>query len=408
MRELAKKRLSANLKQSVRYLTLVFNDFFILALIFLFGALMYWYAESMKTMPNNLWFYHPLVGLFIWLPLLTGRLVTLIREADQQFLFTQDEEMGKYLSPMFRYSLILPFILEILLAGIIFPFATIKAGFTTAEYLLLIITALLLKVDQLEADVRNLYFGKRISFLVTSLLALVILLISSSFSTMLGLAATVLISIMFSVNFQPMFGKKMNVKKAFNWRYAVANEKARKDRIYSLFSMFTDVSEKQVSIRRRKYLDFLLPDSFKNSNPNLFLYRRSLLRNPEYLNLFVRMTVFAMLISWLVQDPWWALVMSGLVMFLTLYQLMPMATEFDSNIMYRVYPIVKDNRAYDLAKVLRLGIYIQWLLIGTVWLIVLPLNKTLFIAFIALIAVTLIIIYAYLPHKIKSISRNIR
>ncbi|WP_304231012.1 ABC transporter permease, partial [Lactobacillus kitasatonis] len=55
MRELAKKRLNENLRQSVKYLTLVFNDFFILALIFLVGALMFWYAEAMKTMPTNLW-----------------------------------------------------------------------------------------------------------------------------------------------------------------------------------------------------------------------------------------------------------------------------------------------------------------------------------------------------------------
>ena len=54
MRELANRRLSENLKQSVKYLTLVFNDFFILALIFLFGALMFWYAQAMRVIPNNL------------------------------------------------------------------------------------------------------------------------------------------------------------------------------------------------------------------------------------------------------------------------------------------------------------------------------------------------------------------
>ena len=96
MRELAKKRLNENLKQSVKYLTLVFNDFFILALIFLVGALMFWYAEAMKTMPTNLWFYKPLTGFILWLPLLTGRFVTLIKEADMQFLFTQDEQMDEY------------------------------------------------------------------------------------------------------------------------------------------------------------------------------------------------------------------------------------------------------------------------------------------------------------------------
>lgn len=65
MNNIAKKRLNENFKQSVKYLTLVFNDFFILALIFLFGALMFWYAQSMKIMPSNLWFYKPLVGILL-------------------------------------------------------------------------------------------------------------------------------------------------------------------------------------------------------------------------------------------------------------------------------------------------------------------------------------------------------
>lgn len=59
---------------------LVFNDFFIIALIFMFGALMFWYAQSMKTMPANLWFYKSIVGAILWLPLLAGHLVTLVKK----------------------------------------------------------------------------------------------------------------------------------------------------------------------------------------------------------------------------------------------------------------------------------------------------------------------------------------
>ena len=143
MRELANRRLSENLKQSVKYLTLVFNDFFILALIFLFGALMFWYAQAMRVIPNNLWFYKPLVGFIMWLPLLAGRLVTLLKEADMQFLFTQDEQMGEYLKPMIRYSMVLPTILIVLLGGILFPFATVKAGIPVWSYVILIILSLI-------------------------------------------------------------------------------------------------------------------------------------------------------------------------------------------------------------------------------------------------------------------------
>lgn len=65
MTDLIKNRLNKNFKKQMHYLTLVFNDFFILALIFLFGALMFWYAQNIKKWPNNLWFYKPLLAL-IW------------------------------------------------------------------------------------------------------------------------------------------------------------------------------------------------------------------------------------------------------------------------------------------------------------------------------------------------------
>lgn len=393
MRELANKRLKANFKESVKYLTLVFNDFFILALIFLFGALMFWYAQAMKTMPGNLWFYKPLVSFILWLPLLVGRLVTLINEADMQFLFTQDEQMDEYLKPMIKYSMILPTILIILVGGVLFPFATLKAGISGWAYWLMVVGTILLKACMLLIEKENLYFYYNLPRWATLAITLVALLIGALGSFIYPIEVVVLLAI-------PNFGAKKE-KGLFDWRYAVQSEKARKDRVYSVFSMFTDVAEKQVNIKRRRYLDFLLPKSIAKETPNLFLYRRSLLRNPEYLNLLVRMTIFAILISWLVQDWRWALGLSALVIFLTVYQLLPMATEFDSNIMYRVYPIVRDNRGSDLVKVLTSGLLIQWLLISICWLAVLPINLHLFEGIGILLIFTLLITYGYLAGKVK-------
>ena len=393
MRELAKKRLSENLKQSVKYLTLVFNDFFILALIFLFGALMFWYAQAMKTMPSDLWFYKPLVGLIMWLPLLTGHLVTLLKDADMQFLFTQDAKMSDYLKLMIKYSMVLPTILIVLLGGILFPFATIKAGITVWSYALIVIGTILLKGCMLLIEKENLYFYYNSPNWLSLVITLAVLLIGSLGSYIYPIEVVVMMII-------ARLGTKKD-KGIFDWRYAVESEKARKDRDYSIFSMFTDVAEKQVTIKRRKYLDFLLPKSIAKENPNLFLYRRSLLRNPEYLNLLVRMTVFAVLISWLVQDWRWALGLSCLVIFLTVYQLLPMATEFDSNIMYRVYPIVRDNRGKDLVKVLNLGLLIQWLLISILWLILLQTDVHLWASIVALFVFTMIINYGYLLVRVK-------
>lgn len=391
MRELAKKRLNANFKQSLKYLTLVFNDFFILALIFLFGALMFWYARAMRTMPSNLWFYKPIVGLVLWLPLLTGKLVTLLQEADMQFLFPQDEQMKQYLRPMIGYSMVLPTILIVLVSGILFPFATVKAGIPIWSYILLIISAIITKYWQLLLEKDNLYRTNKINQFLYLILPLILLIAGCYFS--IGYLILILILC--------FIASRVNHDKLFDWRYAVKSESTRKERVYSLFSMFTDVAEKQVVIRRRKYLDFLLPKSLAKENPNLFLYRRSLLRNPEYLNLLVRMTVFAILISWLVQDWRWALGLSALVSVMTAYQLLPMATEFDGNIMYRVYPIVRDKRGQDLVKVLALGLLMQWLLISIFWLILLPINLDLMAGIGLLLLVVLIIIYIYFPYHVN-------
>lgn len=401
MRELAQKRLRQNLKQSLKYLTLVFNDFFILAIIFLFGALMFWYAQSMKTMPAHLWFYRPLVGIILWLPLLTGRLATLFQEADQQFLFTQDEQVPQYLTAMYRYSLLLPWLLEILLLGIVAPFVTIKSGMIPGDYLLYALGLLIIKGTELLLEAKNLYFGKRCSVWLLDLFALLLAILGSYWPIVMLVIAIAGECLAFSLY-------KKQQRQLFDWRYAIAQEQARKDRVYSLYSMFTDVKERQVAIRRRKYLDFLLPKSLAKENPNRFLYRRSLLRNPEYLNLLVRMTAFAVLVSWLVQDWRWAAGLAALVIFLTVYQLLPMATEYDANIMYRVYPIVRQGRGQDLVHVLNLGLLLQWLLISLCWLLVLPINLNLAYAIVGLLVFVLLVNRLYLPYKVKANDKKLR
>ncbi|WEV50575.1 ABC transporter permease [Lactobacillus sp. ESL0731] len=395
MRRLAQIRLQHNLRQSLKYLMLVFNDFFILALIFLFGALMYWYAQSMKTIPQGLWFYRPLVAVLLWLPLLTGNLVTLLQHADLQFLLPQDEQMNLYLSPLVKYSMVLPTLLIALLAGILFPFATIKAGLAPVSYWEFAIVVWLGKILQLKITQQNLYFGRKISLVLVNLALLIVLCLAIMQPVLIRLLLVLLVAGVIAMHFF------LERKTLFDWRYAVALEEKRKNRVYTAFSMFTDVKEKQVTIKRRKYLDFLLPRSLKSENPNRFLYRRSLLRNPENLNLLVRMTAFAILISWLVQNWAWALGLSCLVIFLTAYQLLPMADEFDNNIMYRVAPILRQNRGHDLIVALRLPMLLQWLLISASWLLLLPFNLQLLEAIALLICFSGLIVQLYLPYKIK-------
>ena len=83
-----------------------------------------------------------------------------------------------------------------------------------------------------------------------------------------------------------------------------------------------------------------------------------------------------------------------------------MATEFDRNFMYRVYPIERKNRGKDLVKVLTFGLFIQWLIISIFWLIVLPININLLEAMIILLAFTVLITAVYLPSRVKKMNQK--
>lgn len=402
MNDIARKRLSDNFKQSIRYLSLVFNDFFVLALIFLFGALMFWYAQAMKTMKTGLWYYPLVLAIFLWLPMLTGKLVTLIKEGDKQFLFTQDDNMEKYLSPMRKYSMILPTLLIALMGGILFPFATIKTNIAVYNYCFLLVGLVGYKYCELLIAGQNLTFDKKAGtkFWQLNFYILLLLIVFCYFDLVSIILPIIDIILVLLIN---NFKKQRNV---FDWQGAIDTENNRKQTVYSIFSMFTDVAERKVNVRRRKYLDFLLPKSLVKESPNSFLYRRSLLRNPEYLNLLVRMTVFAILLAWVVQNSYWTLGLTAIVMYLTVWQLLPLGHLYDRNVMYHVYPINVANRSNDLRKVLSGALFLQFIIISISWLVLLKENKAMVIGI--LLCWTALLIYGYLPVKTKQEDKKLR
>ena len=89
------------------------------------------------------------------------------------------------------------------------------------------------------------------------------------------------------------------------------------------------------------------------------------------------------------------------MIFLTVYQLLPLVSEFDDNVMYRIYPIEREKRGQDLVAVLKLAIGLQWLIISLSWLIILPINLQLAEAILGLLVFSIIILWLYLPIKIK-------
>lgn len=83
-----------------------------------------------------------------------------------------------------------------------------------------------------------------------------------------------------------------------------------------------------------------------------------------------------------------------------------MATEFDRNFMYRVYPIERQDRGKDLVKVLTLGLLIQLVLISIFWLLLLPINVNLFEAIGILLVFTALVVATYLPNRVRKMNQK--
>lgn len=283
MTDLIKNRLNKNFKKQTHYLTLVFNDFFILALIFLFGALMFWYAQNIKKWPNNLWFYKPLLALIWTTTLGIGHFATLFNRADEHFLFNQDSEMKDYFKPLYLHNMILPVVLIILITGILLPFATMRAGFSIGGLIFIMIGLIASKNLQFKLIIRSFYFNKHDYYNTWLFLGINFIVLYLSF---LGhypnplIYTTLAIAGGIGVDYLPR-------GKMFDWYKALDYEERRVDLLNNFYSMFTDVADKKVHISRRKYLDFLIKKD--NQTPNTYIYQRVLLRDPEYSNLLIRM-----------------------------------------------------------------------------------------------------------------------
>ena len=385
MTDLIKNRLNKNFKKQMHYLTLVFNDFFILALIFLFGALMFWYAQNIKKWPNNIWFYKPLLALIWTATLGVGHFATLFDRADEHFLFNQDNEMKAYFKPLYLHNMILPVVLIILVSGILLPFATMRAGFSIGGLIFIVIGLIVSKNVQFKLIVRSFYFNKYDYYNTWLYLGINFLVLYLSF---LGhypnpiIYATIAIAAWVGVDY-------LSQEKMFDW-----------------YKALDDVPDKKVRISRRKYLDFLIKTT--DQTPNTFIYQRVLLRDPEYSNLLIRMILFAILLIACLQDAGWAIGTGALIIFLTLYQLIPLGTVYEHNMMYHVMPIPFASRGQALRKVLQKGMLLEWGLISLAIIIFSPQKLEAFGGIIALLALTFLLLYFYLPSKIEQLFKKVR
>ncbi|GFI63478.1 hypothetical protein IMSAG117_00893 [Lactobacillaceae bacterium] len=107
----------------------------------------------------------------------------------------------------------------------------------------------------------------------------------------------------------------------------------------------------QVAAKRRRYLDRLLPQA-KPGGSFTYLYWRALVRNGETSGLVLRLTVLGAVILYFITEPWLALALAVLFVYLLGFQLFSLYHHYDEVVFMHIYPLDPGNKQKAFQKML--------------------------------------------------------
>lgn len=347
MSRLFTKRRQRHFMMLLKYWRLVFNDHFVIALFFLFGALAYGYSEWLPTLSANQWW--PRFLLIAWFVLLAqiGRLATLIKRPDPVFLLPQVRAMDGYLRRAYLYSLVLAGGMTLAGTFAALPFALTTERLSTVDIVAVFLTAVVTKDDWLFTARKsiNLRWSKQgwrtqAEYWLNPLLAAAVTWLVSP---LLGLAVAVILDVAMRLVYREL---------TIDWQAAVKMESNRMYSVYRFFNLFTDVPSVQGNVKRRRWANGLVRWLSNGHRPWAYLYARGFVRNTDISGIVIRLTLLGMVLAFLVPLQWLNTALVVLFIYLISTQLMPLYGQYDANVLTHLYPVQTEERVRDFQRLL--------------------------------------------------------
>lgn len=406
MTGLFKTRLQRHLREMAKYLRLVFNDFFVFALLFFLGGLGLGYSNVLKQLHGHEW-WAPLVALLVLtIVAQIGRLATLIEDADRVFLLPKERAMHAYLVVARRYSQVIAQATQVIAIFLLSPFLAVTLGWTVTPVLFLLIAQVALKDTLLRLDLASAYQvtgqTRMNRWPVKWGLSLIVLAcglwVTPIVALVLAIVADVAVAIWFQQHWQTQ---------QIRWREQIKIEDNRMLGIYRFFNMFTEVPMLSGTIKRRRYLDGL----FQLIKPThdqtyLYLFSRGMARGTEFSGLIVRLTVIGMLLLYFIRGEWLPVILAALFIYLIGFQLLPFFHQYDDIVFTHVYPIAGAQRLKSFVTLMTLILSVTAVLL---WIVVVVANQQLLPAAVTLIVEVLEVWYLariYTPQRLKRSAEN--
>lgn len=291
-------------------------------------------------------------------------LVTLLKRPDTVYLIVKETEMLKYFERAKRISIVMQSYLFAIVLLVCMPMYTAVTGFHYSRFIGLFIMLLLVKAWNVYAgfETAKLDNNDTTWMFVRVLISALAIYLVLAFSFIWTIPAVL---VLLGGSYYIIRGLAKG--KTLRFEYLVDKEEARMNRFYRLVNLFTDVPHLKGTVRRRAYLDFLYrPIPYAKRKTFAYLFSRTFVRTNEYVGLYVRLTVIALILLIFVQGFYLNIVFSLLFIYLTGFQFIPMLRHFDGQIMLKLYPIQDHFRKRSFIHFIRILLVFQAILFGII------------------------------------------
>ncbi|TJY26093.1 ABC transporter permease [Latilactobacillus curvatus] len=399
MQALWQKRVQKHIQEQVKYLRLVFNDHFVIAIIFLLGALGYTYANAVKGLDPQAWWLKPVLSLVLLAAVSFGRLATLLKEADSVFLLPKESGLVTYLKSARLYSSWLPLIAMAFVTLLVAPLLLITKTVPAWHIAVALITLVIIKDRRFSIQLCQWYQADETQATKGLSLILDLAIIASQLYQWLNLVG-VLVALGLAY-YQRQQLARVQKTQLFDWLAAVGAEDSRMGRIYRLYNLFTDVPGLSSQVKRRRYLDGLLKlITAKPANTYLYLYARGFLRGTEFSGLYIRLVVLGGIILCFSHIWWLSLALGLLLIYLVGFQLLPFYNQYDQIIFTHLYPVSTTKRIQAFSQLMRTLLLLQALLFSVILLVTLGMTIQVGLSVLALFVLVIGFVQFYLPKRL--------
>jgi ABC-2 type transport system permease protein len=330
-KQLWKQRFIAHFHEIKRYLRYMLNDHLLFVLLIGIGAGAVFYkrwVDELESFP-----YAFVASLFFSFFLTRSPVRTLSKEADLVFLLPAE----KALAPYFLRAGIFSFVMQAyVLLMLLVAFTPLHLKFAESSWLLFFLSLLMLKAWNMMIEWKGNFFVEplthRLSFVARAMLNFLFVYFtltkSFPFSVSLILIMAALI----------LYFHKATKQKGLKWERLLEQERKRMHAFYRLANLFTDVPHLKQTVKRRKWLDFLL--SFigeKQENAYVYLHARTFFRAGDYFGIYVRLTIIGSLLIYAIS--YGKVLIAILFLYATALQLLPLFHHHRGHTLLQLYPL---------------------------------------------------------------------